>query len=122
MRACLSLDSRFRDVQTCRKGELKKVIKAIFSIRDKKAGVFLAPFFTDNVATARRQLALPANSEESFLGIYPEDYDVYNLGTWDDNSGQIEMKPVPDFCFCISELAKKKEVKVHDEKSESATA
>ena len=82
-------------------------MKEILAIRDKKANVYLPPFFTDNANTARRSLALPANSDESFIGLYPEDYDVYRLGHFDEQTGRFDILPAAEFCFSVSELVKK---------------
>lgn len=91
------------------------MIREIFAIRDKKANVFLPPMFSDNVNTVKRTLVLPANSDESFVGLYPEDYDVYRLGHFDDNTGKITQCETNEFCFHVTELVKKIEVKKDDE-------
>lgn len=84
------------------------MIKNVYSLFDKKAKLFTPPFVSDNVQTARRSLMLPVNELESFLGMYPDDYEVYDLGTFDDSTGKIEPREVKDFCFNLSDLVRVK--------------
>lgn len=96
-------------------------MKEILAIRDKKANTYLPPFFTDNANTARRSLMLPANSDESFIGLYPDDYDVYRLGHFDEQTGKFDILTAAEFCFSVSELVKKlPEVKTDDKNTEPA--
>lgn len=91
------------------------MIREIFAIRDKKANVFLPPMFSDNINTVKRSMILPANSEDSFIGLYPDDYDVYRLGHFDDQTGKLTQCETNEFCFHVSELVKKIEVTKNDE-------
>jgi len=61
----------------------------VFAIFDKKALAYMAPFFQPNELVAMRNVGSAVADEESLLGKYPEDYDLYQVGTWDDQSGAL---------------------------------
>lgn len=93
------------------------MVKEIFAIFDLKAQAFLTPFFSENVNTAMRSLESTANSPESFLGMYPNDYEVYRLGEFHVDNGTIVPADVKKYTFRISDLVKKQpEVKTHEKK------
>lgn len=80
------------------------MIKKIFCILDEKANAFLTPFVSENAATATRALQGAANDKQSFLGLYPEDYSVYELGSFDDQTGVIVPASKREYCFRILDL------------------
>lgn len=59
----------------------------MFSIRDTKAGVFHRPFYKNNQAEAERDFATGANDKKSTMFLYPEDFDLYLVGSYDENTG-----------------------------------
>lgn len=80
-------------------------MKMMYALFDKKAKAYLTPFFSENSATAMRTLVGPANSRESFLGVYPDDYDVYILGDFDEQSGKVNGIN-PEYVFRIADLVR----------------
>jgi len=71
------------------------VILQVFSIRDTKTGVFNPPFYSRTPGEAERSFKDQCNNPESMLHKYAEDYDLYALGEYDDNSGKIEQFDTP---------------------------
>lgn len=67
----------------------------IFSIRDSKAEVFNTPFFQKTHGEAERTFKELANDEKSMICKYPEDYDLYYLGEYNDQNGLISPLPTP---------------------------
>lgn len=59
----------------------------IYSIYDRKAGMFGAPFLSHNDATASRQF----NYQMSQAQMVAQDCELYALGVFDSNSGQIDV-------------------------------
>lgn len=68
---------------------------SMFSVQDSKAGMFLPPFPAPNAGVAIRQFTDAIANENSVLSKHPEDYALYELGTFDDVSGQSENLKTP---------------------------
>lgn len=66
-----------------------------FSIRDSKAEVFYTPFFSKTHGEAERNFRQAVNDEKTTLNKYPEDFDLYYLGKYDDNTGKLESLDTP---------------------------
>lgn len=60
----------------------------IYSIRDAKSGIFNQPFFGHTHAEAERNFHVQANKDGSMVKEYPEDYDLYFLGEFDNETGK----------------------------------
>lgn len=60
----------------------------MYSIRDAKSEVFNPPFFNKTHGEAERNFQMLCNDEKSNVAKFPEDYDLYYLGSYDDNSGK----------------------------------
>lgn len=67
------------------------MILKVFSVFDSKAGAFLQPFFSVNVATALREFAAAAQSESHAFHRHAGDFELFLLGEWDQYEGQIKM-------------------------------
>lgn len=67
----------------------------IFSIYDTKAEAYLQPFFLKTTAIAIREIETAVNNPEHQFGKYPQDYVLFELGTWDEEKGQCEMLSAP---------------------------
>lgn len=66
------------------------MIQKMFAVRDSKANAFLQPFFSSANGSAIRALADAVNDGKSPIALHPEDYILYEVGTFDDNLGVIE--------------------------------
>ena len=61
----------------------------IYAIYDKKVKVYGTPFFyTDDISATRSFLRLKADPQ-SFLHSFPDDYDLYRIGTYDDQDAKM---------------------------------
>lgn len=58
-----------------------------YSVFDEKADVWTQPFFQLNEATAQRVMANAVNSEGHNFNMNPEDYSLYCVGEWNDDTG-----------------------------------
>lgn len=67
----------------------------MFSVRDTKTGVFMNPFCCRTPGEAERSFKDTTNNPETMLCRYPEDYDLYAIGYWDDMTGKIENYDTP---------------------------
>lgn len=61
----------------------------IYSLRDSKSEIFNVPFYKLTHGEAERDFRSLVNDEKSMVHKYPEDYDLYYLGEYDDNSGKM---------------------------------
>lgn len=60
-----------------------------FSIRDSKAEVFNTPFFQKTHGEAERSFQALVKDEKTMVSQYPTDYDLYYIGDYDDQSGEL---------------------------------
>jgi len=69
----------------------------LISLRDAKAESFTAPKAHKTIGEAERFLQHIVNTpgEGNFLNLYPEDYDMYHLGTFDDQTGKMKLFDSP---------------------------
>ncbi len=63
----------------------------VFAIFDSKARAYLPPFFMPEAGQATRVFSDMVNSEEHAFGKHPEDYTLFEIGTFDDRSGYVSM-------------------------------
>jgi hypothetical protein len=84
------------------------MIQIIVSVKDRAAGAFGRPFFVPSVGIAIRSFADEVNrqADDNQMNKHPDDFDLYDLGTYDDETGIITCHPAP------VELAQAKQVKV----------
>nr|WAE43465.1 MAG: nonstructural protein [Microviridae sp.] len=61
----------------------------IYAIRDKKIGVYGKPFCETSDVQATRGLSIAVNDPTIQLSHFPDDFDLYKLGTFDEESGCI---------------------------------
>lgn len=64
--------------------------KSLYSVFDTKAAVFANPYTSTNDQTALRDFARAATDPSSNLCAFPGDYMLFNIGSYDDNTGVIE--------------------------------
>jgi len=60
----------------------------IYSIRDAKTEVFNTPFYQKTHGEAERNFARTVGDDKTTIHAYPEDFDLYYLGEYDDNEGK----------------------------------
>lgn len=62
----------------------------IYSIKDAKVGVYQSPFYAQNHAVAVRTLKSAVNDDtKTNLTLYPEDFQLFHVGTFDDVTGEL---------------------------------
>lgn len=73
------------------------MIKVICSVFDSKAGVFANPFVAVNLAVARRDYLYACTDPTTALSRNPSDYSLFQLATFDDESGLLTACVPPVF-------------------------
>lgn len=66
----------------------------VFSVRDLKASAYMQPFFMQKIGQAMRAFGDTVQDGKSVLGKHPEDFELFKIGEFDDESGELKtMKP-----------------------------
>lgn len=67
----------------------------LYTVRDSKAGTYNKPHTAINDAEAQRGFHSAVNDPNTFVNKYPEDFDLYRIGTFDVQSGKILAEDTP---------------------------
>jgi len=69
----------------------------IVSIRDRAADAYGRPAFVATEGVAIRQFSDEINrsSEDNQMYVHPDDFDLFYLGTYDDNTGAMDLLASP---------------------------
>lgn len=73
------------------------MLQFVVSVKDRAADVFNRPFFVPHRNVAVRDFTDEVNRSavDNPLNKHPDDFDLYILGTFDDNTGAFVMEDVP---------------------------
>jgi len=82
------------------------MVLKMFSIFDEKASVFSQPFYSAHNGTALRSFSDLVNEPNNNVSKHPEDFKLYYLGDFDDNSGGLLSKPQPEFLCNATDFVK----------------
>lgn len=65
----------------------------VFSVYDSKGEVYSKPIVEINAGTALRSFADAAGAvnQDNAISQHPEDYTLFELGRWDDETGNVTM-------------------------------
>jgi hypothetical protein len=89
------------NVEKAQSPEGSKMKLNAYAIFDSAAGVYMRPFFAQANGLATRMFSDLACDAEHDVGKHPEDYSVYIIGEYDDQTG--ELKPVQKECLATAE-------------------
>jgi len=64
-------------------------MKAICAVYDRKTKLFDQPFSIRHVAEAIREFTIISKNKETKWGKNPEDFDLLQIGTYDDETGTL---------------------------------
>jgi hypothetical protein len=70
----------------------------IYSVLDTKSESFSPPMVNRTKGEAIRSFSDEVNNPNSMLYKHPEDYVLFEIGTWDNQSGVIEAHQAPISC------------------------
>lgn len=71
-------------------------IYIVCAVRDRAMDAFMQPFFCQARGVANRSFADEINKKDSPFHAHPEDFDLYELGVYDDNTGFIKSHERPE--------------------------
>jgi hypothetical protein len=69
---------------------------AVYVVFDTKAAAFHPPFISANEAVALRLMTDLVNNPDHLYGRHAEDFRLFHLGTWDDNSSLYDLNTPTD--------------------------
>jgi hypothetical protein len=69
----------------------------IFAVRDIKSGSYGIPFCHQTIAEAIRDFTRGCNDERLNLNMFPEDFELYFFGGFDQVSGKYHIIDKPEF-------------------------
>lgn len=75
-----------------------------YSIRDTKVGTYMSPFFVPTETHAMRSIQIALQQSQSNLAQFPGDFDLFLLGTLNEESGEISPLMNPQHIISISTL------------------
>lgn len=67
----------------------------VYSVRDGKAEFYFTPFTQKTHGEAERSFGDLAKNPKTSIGQHPEDFDLYYLGEFDDQTGKMELLNTP---------------------------
>ena len=62
----------------------------LFSIKDTVSGLFCSPFIQTNESVAKRTFDFMLNDQNNDLSKHPQDYQLYRVGFFDDETCVVE--------------------------------
>lgn len=71
------------------------MVLKMYSVRDAKGEIFHPPHYLRSHGEAERTFHQLVKDEKSMISKFPEDYDLYYLGDYDDNTGKITPLDTP---------------------------
>lgn len=63
--------------------------KHAYSVKDLKAGYFNPPFYAHTHGEAERSFKTTVNNPQTSVHMYPSDFDLYHVGSFDDQTGTL---------------------------------
>lgn len=67
----------------------------MYTVRDAKAEVYNAPFYKRSHGEAERDFAMAIRDEKNPSAKYPEDFDLFFVGEYDDQTGVVKPLATP---------------------------
>jgi len=83
----------------------------MITLFDKKTKIHHPPFFAHNRADAIRSIENNLSKEGTLFNKYPDDYQVYDTGEFDDTSGQVQGQQLDFICELSDIIGATKEPK-----------
>jgi hypothetical protein len=76
----------------------------VFAMKDKKVNAYMQPFFMRSPAEALRAFEATAKDPKTNVYKHPEDYSLYHVGKYDDETATIEQKSEPQFLMSAEQI------------------
>lgn len=70
-------------------------MQIMFAIRDTKGAYYSPPFTKNSRGEAERDFTTLSRDAQSTVNKYPEDFDLFELGTFDEKTGKVDGYDTP---------------------------
>lgn len=80
-----------------------------FAIYDEKACAYMCPLKEQNKLTALRAFSLTCEKQDTMFYQHPEDFSIFYVGDFDDNTGIFTSLEKPELLAKATEFVKKGE-------------
>ena len=72
-------------------------VQKMYSVRDAKTEIFSNPFYAKTHGEAERNfsMAVNDNNPNNMLSKFPEDYQLWYIGEFDDHTGKMTIPELP---------------------------
>lgn len=77
----------------------------IYSVYDVKTAIYNVPMFAHNAGHVIRVFTDQCDNPDSPYHAHPEDYQLFEVGGWDDHSGEIKTMAKPHLVITATEIA-----------------
>lgn len=84
------------------------MILRAYSIRDQKSEIFNSPFFKNTHGEAERDFRTLVNDDKSTVNKFPEDFDLYYVGDYDNNTGVFAPQSTPQIVIKAVQVLEQK--------------
>lgn len=84
----------------------KKLMRKLFSVYDSKVKTYLDPFIAMNQGEAYRIMEDLTNRPGTMFNSHSEDFTLFELGEWNDSTGQITQYETKKPIIALHELKK----------------
>lgn len=71
------------------------MVLIVMAVRDSAVGAYLRPFYAPSVGAAMRSFYDEVNRKDSEMFRHPDDYELFELGEFEEVSAVFSMKSVP---------------------------
>jgi len=90
----------------------------IVSVYDVKADTYATPVFVPSQLVAQRSFSDVVNHKDSPINKHPEDYRLFMLGFFDDESGEVEKYQKPVLICTANEVFRIQPIQIHNPEQE----
>lgn len=80
------------------------MIHKVYSIRDTKSGVYWQPLHQKTHGEAERTFKSLVEDEKTLIHKYPEDFELYYLGEFNDETGKVDFLDTPQHVVAAVQL------------------
>lgn len=86
-------------------------MKVVVCLFDVQAAAYMQPMFVPGIGIAFRHLSdeIARGGEGNVLASHPGDFKLYELGVWDDQTGEFHLHEVPKMVCEVASLKLDKE-------------
>lgn len=81
------------------------MILRAYSVRDSKANMYNIPYFAKSEGEATRTFDKLRHDPQSIVCSYPDDFDLFYIGDYDDQEGTLKPLPTPMHIVKAAHLA-----------------